>query len=220
MREKTLQAPALRPCTELSSAPWVGRHPTDYYGRMPLSMHVVLLPTWRFGPNITLGASHFGLCSRSGLWGFISGFPRDSRRSHYHPVERFPCPVPWTLQRGLGGGYPLPCAAHGGSRPGHGVETRFTRGSHLTHVIPQAIRVRSSEALKSGAGCYPVRCGRVGCRFPVGQNPLQLDSPYHVLAKRGISGTHLPFTSPFRGTLLTVVERPTRLSPNGSLLPW
>jgi hypothetical protein len=112
------------------------------------------------------------------------------------------------------------CAAHGGSQPDNGVESRWTRCSHLARHTSHAFRVRSSEALKNGAGCYPLRCGRVGCRFPEGQNPLQLDSPYHVSAKRSISGTHLPFTSPFRDMLLTFVERPTRLSPNGSLLPW
>ena len=49
---------------------------TDYYDRMPLSIHVVLLPTRRLVPNFPLGASHFGLCSRSGFWGFVPWSPK------------------------------------------------------------------------------------------------------------------------------------------------
>ena len=146
--------------------------------------------------------------------------PETTHRSHCHPVERFPCPIPWTLQRGVGGGYPVSCAAHGGSQPDNGVESRWTRCSHLARDTSQAFRVRSSEALKNGAGCYPLKCGRVGCRFPEGQNPLQLDSPYHVISQ----ARHLRDTPSlhraFQGHAAHLAERPTRLSPNGSLPPW
>jgi hypothetical protein len=58
--------------------------------------------------------------------------PPSTRRSHYHPSEGFPCPIPWTLQRGLGGGYPRPYPAHCGSQPEDGVISRLIRLSHLT----------------------------------------------------------------------------------------
>ena len=76
LREKTLQAPALRPCAELSSAPWVGRHPHRLL-RPDAPLHSRgFAPYSALGPQPQwLGASHFGLCSRSGIWGFISRFP-------------------------------------------------------------------------------------------------------------------------------------------------
>ena len=54
---------------------WTAFLPSEYYDRVPLSIHVVLLPTRRLVPNSKLSASHFGLCSRSGVWGFIPWFP-------------------------------------------------------------------------------------------------------------------------------------------------
>jgi hypothetical protein len=64
------------------------------------------------------GASHFGLCSGSGFGGFSQGLPQPTRRSPWHPVQGFPCPLRWTLQRGLGGGSLLIPTALCGSQPG------------------------------------------------------------------------------------------------------
>jgi hypothetical protein len=64
------------------------------------------------------GASHFGVCSGSGFGGFGQGLPEPTHRSPWHPVQGFPCPLRWTLQRGLGGGsLPIPTALCG-SQPG------------------------------------------------------------------------------------------------------
>src|SRR5215831_13705770 len=64
------------------------------------------------------GASHFGVCSGSGLGGFGSGLPWPPHRSPSHPVQGFPCPLRWTLQRGVGGGSLLIPTALCGSQPG------------------------------------------------------------------------------------------------------
>jgi len=89
------------PCTRLSRAPRWGVTPTSTTTDPPPHIRRVLVPTWRFSPK---GASHFGVCSGSGLGGFGLGLPQPTRRSPSHPVQGFPCPLRWTLQHGLGGG--------------------------------------------------------------------------------------------------------------------
>jgi hypothetical protein len=93
-----------------------------------------------------LGASSPGLAGALPLFGIVSTFgplgipsgvgPRGTHRSHYHPSKGFPCPLPWTLQRGLGGGSLIPYAAHCGTQPGNGVASRLTRFSRLNPRLP------------------------------------------------------------------------------------
>jgi hypothetical protein len=64
------------------------------------------------------GASHFGVCSGSGLGGFGQGLPGPTHRSPWHPVRGCPCPLRWTLQHGLGGGLLPSHTALCGSPPG------------------------------------------------------------------------------------------------------
>jgi hypothetical protein len=55
----------LRPVARAPSFPWLRGWdviPTDYYGRMPPSVQMVLLPTWRLVPWTFQGASHFRYC--------------------------------------------------------------------------------------------------------------------------------------------------------------
>ena len=51
-------------------------------------------------------------------------------------------------------------------------------------------------------GC-PHKQGRTGDHFPVGSNPLQMDSPEDVSAKHRLSLACFQLTVPFRGMLLT-----------------
>jgi hypothetical protein len=103
------------PCTRLSRVPRWGVTPTSTPADPPPHIRRVLVPTWRFSLP---GASHFGLCSGSGFGGFGSGLPGPTRRSPWHPVQGFPCPLRWTLRRGVGGGsLPIPTALCG-SQPG------------------------------------------------------------------------------------------------------
>ena len=176
-----------------------------------LALHPPIRPgRFPFSALFTLG--HLGIPSGVG--------PEGTHRSHSHPSKGFPCPLPWTLQRGLGGGYLIPYAAHCGTQPGNGVTSRLTRFSRPTCSCPQVFWVRSSDTLRNGSSCYPIRCGEVGGPFPVGQNPLQLDSPCHVLSQ----ARHLRDTPSlhraFQGHAAHPAERPATLSPNGSPPPW
>ena len=89
------------PCTRFSRAPRWGVTPTSTPTDPPPRICQIFVPTWRFSPG---GASHFGVCSGSGLGGFGPGLPRPTHRSPSHPVQGFPCPLRWTLRHGLGGG--------------------------------------------------------------------------------------------------------------------
>jgi len=123
---KTLQAPVLRPCTELSSAPWVRRDPHRLL-RPDAPLHSRGFTLYlALGPPHCVGRFPFRALFTFGLLGVrpvVS--PKTTHHSHCHPVERFPCPAPWTLQRGLGGGSLSPCTAYSGSQPGYGVASRL-----------------------------------------------------------------------------------------------
>ena len=82
---------------------------------LPPIRHLTYAGFWSLlGAFPSQGASHFGLCSSSGFGGFGSGLPWPTRRSPWHPVQGFPCPLRWTLRRGLGGGsLPIPTALCG-----------------------------------------------------------------------------------------------------------
>ena len=149
--------------------------PGEYYDRMSPSVQVVLWPTWRFVPRTDRGASLFGIVSTLGPLGIPSGVgPGGTRRSHSHPSKGFPCPLPWTLQRGVGGGYLIPYAAHCGTQPGNGVSSRLTRFSRPTRSYPQASWVRSSDMLRNGSSCYPIRCGGGRGRLPRRAKPTSV----------------------------------------------
>ena len=79
--------------------------------------------------------------------------------------------------------------------------------------------LKSRCSIKNGSSCYPIRCGRIRGEFPAGPNPLQLDSPCHILAKPDFSGTHLPFTGPFKDMLLTPPSVRRRLVPMALPIP-
>ena len=118
------------PCTRLSRAPRWGVTPTSTTTDPPPRIRQVFFPTWRFSPR---GASHFGLCSGSGFGGFSQGLPQPTRRSPSHPVQGFPCPTQWTLQRGVGGGSLLIPTALCGSQP----EKRYVQvGSSRSSSMP------------------------------------------------------------------------------------
>jgi hypothetical protein len=103
------------PWTRLSRAPRWGGTPTSTPPEPPPRLRRVLLPPWRCSPG---GASHGGVCSGSGLGGCVEGLPWPPHCSPWHPVQDFPCPLRWTLQRGGGGGaLPIPTALCG-SQPG------------------------------------------------------------------------------------------------------
>src|SRR5262249_921114 len=103
------------PCTRLSRAPRWGVTPTSTTTDPPPRIRRGLVPPWRFSPR---GASHFGVCSGSGFGGFGQGLPWPTRRSPWHPVQGFPCPLRWTLRRGVGGGSLHIPTALCGSQPG------------------------------------------------------------------------------------------------------
>ena len=86
---------------------------------LPPIRHLAYAGCWSLlGAFPQEGASHFGVCSGSGLGGFAQGLPRPTRRSPSHPVQGFPCPLRWTLQHGLGGGLLPSHTALCGSPPG------------------------------------------------------------------------------------------------------
>ena len=89
--------------------------PHEYYPRSATSH------TPGFGPYLAPfppGASHCGVCAGSGLEGFGQGLPWPPHRSPSPPVQGFPCPLRWTLQRGVGGGSLLIPTALCSSQPG------------------------------------------------------------------------------------------------------
>ena len=119
LRQKTLQAPALRPCTELSSAPWVRRDPHRLL-RPDAPLHSRgFTPYLALCPQLRLGRFPFRVLFTLGHLRIRLGvFPQSTRRSHCHPLGGFPCPMRWTLQGDLGGGYLASHTVHNGSRPG------------------------------------------------------------------------------------------------------
>jgi hypothetical protein len=65
----------------------------------------------------------------------------------------------------------------------------------------------------------PIRQAETGVDFPVGCNLLRLDSP--LISQPSTASWRLAsrLTAPFKGMLLTGLERPIPLSPNGSWAP-
>jgi hypothetical protein len=103
------------PCTRLSRAPRWGVTPTSTTTDPPPHLRRVLFPTWRF--SLT-GRFPFRALFQLGLRRVQPGSPPwPTRRSPWHPVQGFPCPLRWTLQRGVGGGLLLIPTALCGSQP-------------------------------------------------------------------------------------------------------
>src|SRR5256885_10761247 len=64
---------------------------------LPPIRHLTYTGFWSLLGAFPGGASHFGVCSGSGLGGIGQGLPWPTRRSPSHPVHGFPWPLRSTL---------------------------------------------------------------------------------------------------------------------------